>query len=536
MLLFIGCANVSILLLARGTARQHELAIRSAIGASRWRIQRQLLMEALALSLLGALGGVVLAYSLLPLLVRWLPEYSFPHEAVIAMNVPVLAFSVALAIASGLLAGLAPAFQFSSPQVAQLIQSSSRRLTGGVRGKRAHSLLVAGQIALTLLLLTSAAAAVNGFVRLVRTDLGYDPHNTMSVGIPVHQNTHVSWEDRSAYFEQILERVQALPEVVAAGMSSNATPPSNGWDTPVEIFGRASSQQEHARANFVSSEYFSVLHIPLLQGRLWDRPEIVRGARLAVINQTMAKQFWPKGDAVGKQVRLPEVKASPPFNQSVPGSDSWLQIIGVVADARDDGLRNPIKPGVYVPFSMSMGMWTQVLVRTHAAPLRILNRIRAAIKGVDADQQVFGRTNDLEQWIQREDDYAYGRLVAALFGAISLVALLLAAIGLFSVVSYGVAQRTNEFGIRMALGASRGQVLKLVLSTTALHVAAGLAAGLLLSALCSGILSKWAEGSSQNPALIAAVTLLLIATAALAACVPARRASSVDPMEALRYD
>jgi predicted permease len=536
MLLFIGCANVSILLLARGTARQHELAIRSAIGASRWRIQRQLLTEALALSLLGALGGVVLAFGLLPLLVRWLPEYSFPHEAIIGMNFPVLGFSVALAIVSGVVSGLAPAFQFSKPQVAQLMTSSSRRVAGGGRGKRTHNLLVAGQIALTLLLLTSAAAAINGFAKLVRTNLGYDPHNVMSVGIPIHQNTHGTWEDRSNYFEQILEHVQAVPEVMAAGISSNATPPSNGWGQTFEVFGHPSGQQEHLRANFVSPEYFSVLHIPLVQGRLWDRPEAMRGTRVGVINQTLARQYWPHGDAVGKQLRLPELKSEPPFGLGVAGSDQWLQIIGVVGDARDDGLRKPIQPAVYVPFSTHMGMWTQVLVRTHASPLRVLSQVRAAIKSVDPDQQAAGQTRDLEQWIQREEEYAYGRLVAALFGAISVVALVLAAIGLFSVVSYGVAQRTNEFGIRMALGASRGQVLRLVLSSTAFNVIGGLAGGSLLSLGFSRVLSKWAEGSSYDPLLVMAVTLLLILTAALASFIPARRASSVEPMIALRYD
>ena len=536
LLLFIGCANVSILLLARGTARQHELAIRSAIGASRWRIQRQLLAEALALSLLGALGGVLLAFGLLPLIVRFLPEYSFPHEALIGINLPVLGFSVALAIATGVASGLAPAFQFSTPQVAQLMQSSSRRLAGGSRGKRTHNILVASQIALTLLLLTSAAAAINGFVKLVRADLGYDPHNIMSVGIPIHQNTHGTWEDRSHYFEQLLERVQTLPEVAEAGISSNATPPSNGWGLSFEVFGRPSGQQEQLRANFVSTEYFSLLRIPLLRGRLWEHPEIARGAPLAVINQTLARKYWPEGDAVGKQLRLPDLKNDPPFGLATPDSNKWLRIIGVVADARDDGLRKPILPAVYVPFSLHMGMWTQILVRTHAAPLRALSRVRAAIKAVDADQQAAGQTRDLEQWIQREDEYAYGRLVAALFSAISVVALALAAIGLFSVVSYGVAQRTNEFGIRMALGASRGQVLKLVLAGTSGSVIGGLAGGFLLSLLLSGILSKWAEGSAHNPLLFASVTVLLVLTAALAAFIPARRASSVEPMTALRYD
>lgn len=536
LLLLVGCANVSILLLARGTARQHELAIRCAIGASRWRIERQLLAEALALSLLGALGGVLMAYRLLPLLVSWLPEFSFPHEAVIRINIPVLVFSVITAIVIGVLSGLAPAFQFSRPHVAELMQSSSRRSTGGARGKRTQSALVVGQIALTLLLLTSAAAAINGFVRLVRADLGYDPHNVMSVGIPVHQNAHVSWEDRSAFFAQLLSRVAAIPGVVAAGISTNATPPSNGWDVNAEFFGRSNSQQERVRANFVSSEYFPVLRIALLQGRLWDKQEISHGARLAVINQTMARQYWPHGDALGKQVRVPDMKSQPPFTQAIPNSNSWMQIIGVVADARDDGLRKPVRPAVYFPYTVQMRVWTQILVRTQTSPLAFLNRVRTQVKAVDPDQQVFGQTRDLEQWIEREDDYAYGRLVAALFSAFSVVALALAAIGLFSVVSYVVAQRTNEFGIRMALGATRTQVLGLVFANTLSKVAAGLVCGLVLSLALKGVLSKFAEGSSYNLWMFFEVILLLVATSAVAAFIPARRASSVEPMDALRYE
>jgi predicted permease len=536
LLLIIGCANVSILLLARGTARQQELAVRSAIGASRWRIQRQLLTEALALSLTGALGGVVLAYGLLGLLVGWLPEYSFPHEMVIRINLPVLAFSVAAAILTGALAGISPAFQFSKPNVSQLVQSGTRRTTTGVRGKRAHTMLVMGQIALTLLLLTSASAAINGFVRVVRANLGYDPQNVMSVGIPVHQNAHVPWEDRTNYFEQLREHIAALPEVVSAGISTNATPPWNGNDTTLEIFGRPSDQQLSARLNFVDSEYFSVLHIPLLAGRLWDHPELKRGARMCVVNQTLARQYWPQENPVGQQLRFPDLKSAPPYIQAVPDSNNWLQVIGVVADARDNGLRDPVKPAVFVPFSVAVRVYTQILVRTHAAPLAVLNSVRAAVKAVDPDQQVMGRTRDLQQWIERMPEYSYGRLVSGMFAAFSFLALALAATGLFSVVSYTVAQRTNEFGIRMALGAHGLQVLQLVFASTATSVVGGLAGGVALSLALSKFLSRWAEGSVQSPILFIAATLLLILTAGLAALLPARRASSIDPMEALRYE
>jgi len=536
LLLLIGCANVAILLLARGTARQHELAIRSAMGGTRWRIYRQLLAEALALSLCGALGGILLAYRLLPVLVSLLPEYSVPHEASMRINVPVLGFSVALAILSGVLSGLAPAFRFSTPQIAQLMHSSSRRSTESAGGRRSYDLLVAGQIALSLLLLTSAASAINGFVRLLRTNLGYDPHNTMSVGIPVHQNVHVSWEDRSNYFNALLTRIQAMPEVTAAGISTNATPPSNGWDQPFEIFGRSVGEKQQILVNFVSPEYFTVLRIPLLQGRLWDQPETRRGARLAVINQTLAHQYFPQGDAVGKLVRIPGLKGEPPFTQAAPDCSGWLQIIGVVSDARDNGLRKPIQPAVFVPYTLVLRVWTQILVRARVPPLTILNRVRGEIKAVDPDQQVFGQTHDLEQWIRDESEYGYGRLVAALFSGFSILGLALAAIGLFSVVSYSVAQRTNEFGIRVAIGATRGQVLRLVLGSIVRSVGGGILCGLLLSLASKDLLAKWAEGSSANPVAFAGVAVLLVLTSAVAALVPAHRASSLDPMEALRYE
>jgi predicted permease len=410
LLLVIGCANVSILLLARGTARQHELAIRATIGSSRVRIVRQLLTEALALSLGGALLGVALTYGSLSLIVAWLPEFSFPHEAAIRMNLPVLAFSVALALLTGILFGLSPSLHFSRPELSQIMQASARKLTAGVPGKRTHDILVGSQIALTLILLTAAAGAMAGFLTLMHTSLGYDPHNAMSVGVPVHDNTFKTWEERSAYFDQLLQKIASMPEIVTAGISTNATPPSNGNDRKFEILGGSARAQEQIRENLISPEYFSVLHIPLLQGKLWDRTETMRGARVAVINDSMARKFWPKGDALGQQIRLPEIKAEPPFTVVAPDADSWLRIIGIVADARDDGLRNPIKAAVYVPFTLEMRMWTQILVRTHVAPLTVLHSIRVGVQKVNAEQQVFHNPRDLEHWITTQREVGTGAI------------------------------------------------------------------------------------------------------------------------------
>ncbi len=534
-LLLIGCANVSILLLARGTERHHELAVRAAVGASRWQMIRQLLTESLSIAVAGTLFAVLLAWKSLALITAWLPEHTFAAESVIKMNVPVLLFSIALAFATTMVFGLWPALQLSRPDLARLMQSSTRRVSGSLRARRTHSVMVGAQVALTLLMLAAASAASKGFLKLLNANLGYDPHFAMSVPIPVHENTHMPWQERAEYFEQLRARLAAMPEVEIAGISSNATPPLNGNDNKIEIMGRADAEKPTVRVNFVSPEYFPLLRIPLAQGRIWDHAETMRGAPLAVINETMAREYWPNGKAIGQELRTDGLKADLPFAPVAPGSDGWLQIVGIVGDACDDGLRNPIKPAVYVPYTLKMWMFTQILVRTRIPPLSVLHDIRAQIVRVDPDQQVMGDVRNLEGWIKELPEYGQQRLVATLFGIFSLLALALAAVGLYSVVSYGVATRTNEFGIRMALGANAGHVSRLVLSSTAVNVGAGMAAGILLCIAFNRLATKWVTEGSRDPLILGAVTLLLIATAALACFVPARRAASVDPMDALRH-
>jgi predicted permease len=534
-LLLIGCANVSILLLVRGAHRQQELAVRAALGARRVRIVQQLLTEAGAIAVAGAALGVLIAWKGLALIVQWVPTNSFAAESVIAMNMPVLLFSTGLAIVTAIVFGVWPALQLSRPDLGRVAQASSRRIIGSAQGRRLHRVMVAVQVALTLLMLTAAGAAGKGFMRLANADLGYNPLNTMSLPIPVHDGTYRTWKERSEYFERLRATVAAMPQVVSAGISTNATPPANGGDTTLEIRGSSALEKPIARVNLVSSEYFALLQIPIIQGRLWNRDEIARGATLAVINQTMATQYWSNSEAIGRQFRIPTLKDEPPYSPAAADFNGWIQVIGVVADARNDGLRSPIKAAFYVPYTLKMRMFTQILVRTRVPPLSILRDVRAELVRVDREQQVM-RVRDLQSWITNLPEYAQQKLVARLFGIFSLLALALSAVGLYSVVSYGVATRTSEFGIRMALGARAGDVVRMVLAGTSWNVGAGVLAGVILSVVFDSVASRWVTESSRDPAILGAVTFLLLAVAVMACIAPARRAASIDPMDAVRHD
>jgi putative ABC transport system permease protein len=534
-LLLIGCANVSILLLVRGAHRQQELAVRAALGAGRARMVQQLLTEALAIGVAGATLGVLIAWRVLSVIVAWVPTNSFASESVIEMNLPVLLFSIALAVVTAIVFGVWPALQLSRPDLGRVAQTSSRRVLGSAQGRRTHRVMVAVQVALTLVMLSVAGAAGKGFLRLANAELGYDPQNTMSLPIPVHDGTYQTWKERSEYFDRLRTAVAALPQVVSAGISTNATPPSNGGDTTIEILGNGSLEKPVARGNFISSDYFPLLHIPVAKGRLWSGDEIKRGAPLAVINQAMARQYWPNGDAIGRQIRLPTLKDEPPYSPAAAGAAGWLEIIGVVGDARNDGLRNPIKAAFYVPYTLKMRMFTQILVRTRVPPLSILRDVRAELVRVDREQQVM-RVRDLNSWITNLPEYAQQQLVARLFAIFSMLALVLSAVGLYSVVSYGVATRTNEFGIRMALGARSRDVVRMVLSGTSWNVGAGLLAGVVLCLVFDNVASRWVTESSRDPRILGGVTALLLAVAVVACVAPARRAASIDPMDALRHD
>jgi predicted permease len=538
LLLAIGCGNVSILLLARGTVREHELAVRTAIGAGRGRIVRQLLTESLLLAMTGAAMGIVVAYGAVAAMKVLLPQYNmFPSESSVSINLPVLFFSIGLALATVILFGLSPALQLSRPEPGKLLQSGARKIAGSMRERRTHSALISGQIALTLLLLACSGATIDGFVRLLHLPLGYDPHNVISIWIPLQESSYTSWSGRAAYFEQLRARVGTVPGVRMTAIATNATPPNAGSEMPFEVLGHPGLGQRTALLNLVGPEFFGTLRIPLLQGRIWSEIENHNGAPLAVINETLARLYFPNGDAVGHSLKLPDIENPPADLTSAPGiAGSWLQIVGVVGDSRDAGLRNPVKPAIFAPWTLRMQPSTQILVRSEVPPLGLLNAIRRALATVNPDQQAARVVSDLDKWISDQPEWQQEHLVAWLFSAFAVLALNLSAVGLYSVVSYTVTQRTNEFGIRVALGAQRGHVLQIVFASTVVSVGSGVLVGVVLTLVLNPLLAQWVGGNLRDPMLLPAGALLLCLVAAIACLWPALRAAHVDPMTAVRCE
>jgi hypothetical protein len=367
LLLLIGCGNASILLLARVTVRQHEIAVRAAIVASRARIVCQLLTESILLAFAGAGLGALLAYKSLSVIVANLPVDSFPNEAAIRINLPVLLFSVGLAAFTGLLFGLWPALQLARTDAGQVMHSTTRRISGSAQGRRMHAALIGGQIALTLFMI--ASAAMQSFIRLLRVPLGYAPHYAMSTSMILQDGAYPDWAGRSAYFELLRSTVAEVPGVTEVAISINATPPENGEASNFEILGRPTRQDQPARIDLISPEYFSVLRVPLVEGRIWDQAE-GRAAAVAVVNQSFARKYFPGSYVLGRSIKLPSIESDSTRLVMAPTANSWLSIVGVVADKRNDGLENPILPEIYVPNTFIEGMGAQILVRSRVPLFR----------------------------------------------------------------------------------------------------------------------------------------------------------------------
>lgn len=531
LLLLIGCGNVSILMLARGTARLQELATRLALGASRLRIVLQLLTEAVILSVTGGVLGMAFAYVAIRLIAGLIPEYSIPHEVVITLNTPVLLFSTAVSVAIGILAGLSPALQFSGPHISQMVQSAGSRSTTS-HGARTRTALIVGQIALTVLMLAGAGAAMRNFLQAYAAQLGCDSHHILTFQISLPEKSFPAWLERVNYYDALIEKIKTTSGVTDASISEVGTPPDNNWLQPVQIIGSTLDRSRKSGLNLVSSEYFSVLRIPLLQGRTLTREEVLRGAHLAVISKTFAQRYFPDSDPIGRQILPTELSQVPSTLLLAPNMDQPYQVIGVVGDVRNDGLHRPILPQAYIPSSILVSAGAGILIRTTGNPTALLHAISTNIRALNQNQAV--------SFVYSMDEYlslfvwSHERFIAVLFAVFSFVALGLAAIGLASVVAYSVEQRTREFGIRMALGAPQWNVLLLTLTSTARTTGMGLILGILLSIGLSDAVHRWTQSSMRDASVLAVIAGVFLFASTVACFLPARRATRINPMVALR--
>ena len=542
LLLIIGCANCSILLLARGRMRQHELAIRSAIGASRWRIVRQLLVEAVVISCTGAALGVAASYWLAELPLSLSPD-SFPAESVIRINAPILAFSVALALLCGILFGLVPALRLSRHDSARMLPG---RGIAAAPAKHHWNVLIAAQIALTLLLMATAGTAIRSFLQLTQMPLGYDPANVMKIGIQLRVQDAGKWrgiqsrEGRTGYIEQIRGKIASVRGVSTVAVAADAMPPDPGDKSSFVIDGTGDPEPPPAaRVILVDQRYFAALSIPLLQGRIWNADENISGDFIAVVNHAFATRYLSSSNALGRQLRIPGLTPLNRYQVTSAQSTAWRQIVGVVGDARNDGLDRPITPAIYLPYTAIMLPYVQLFVRTQGDPLTYLYSIRSAIASVAPDQQIstsgFNSTFTLNEALDRDEQYSRQRLFSILFGVFSAMALALALVGIFSVVAYSVAQRTTEFGVRLALGAPRTHVLWIATRIALVSAAAGIVIGLAFDSVLGAVLAHWMQNAFAAGSVFAAAALLAV-SAILACLLPARHAIAVAPAEALRYE
>ena len=540
VLLLIGCANCSILLLARGAARRHELAVRSALGASRWRIVRQLVVEALVISFAGAALGCAGSWWLAEVPMH-LARSSFPAESAIRINLPVLVFSVGVALACGMLLGLAPALRLSRPDLAPAMQSTVRRIAGPTSRGRLNA-LIAVQTALTFVLLATGAMAIGAFFRITHVPLGYDPHDVLSAGIMTHFHDPAEWArirsqaDRAAYYERIRESMASVPGIVSVGISVDVNPPYGGSQQKVEMPGSSSEGEQDARILEVGRHFFSTLRIPVREGRIWNVAENRRGDGVAVVNQAFAEHWAPHRNLIGKEIRIPGLVAQYPAATASPASSGWRTIVGIAGNIPDNGLGNPVLPAIYVPYTTVMPPYAQYNIRTRGNPLGYMHALRAAVASVAPNQQISRGASTLESVLESDPQWSRQRLFSILFGCFSAMALLLALVGLFSVVSYGVTQRTAEFGVRLALGATQLHIVWVAARAAVLSALAGFGAGVAIDVFLRRIVGQWMHDSTAGiKGLVAAMLVVVICTAG-ATLAPAIRAASLDVKDTLRYE
>jgi putative ABC transport system permease protein len=530
LVLLIACGNIANLLLARATGRRQEIAVRTAMGASRSRIVRQLLTESSLLALVGAAAGVLLAWGSIAWLLR-LGGTALPNVSPVTVDWRVLLFAAALAVLSGVLFGLAPAFQTASIDLRNALHEATRGATGSRAQRHVRSALIVAEVGLALFLLVGAGLLLRSFERLASQLPGFRPENLLVADIPLSQNAYPNSVERMEFFDRLLEKLRAAPGVRTVGAATTLPVAGTGSAIHFNIEGRApKSPHDYVIIGYrpVTAGYLETLGVPLLRGRFVTQSDTEKAPYVAVINQAAVRQYFPDVDPIGRRIQLGAIP-----DASVP----WMEIVGIVGDLKQDLAGDP-KAEMYVPVRQGDSLLpvfaVSVVMRTERDPLGEASALRRVVRDINPNQPVV-RVRTMEENIS--GSVSMPRFRATLLAIFAGAALVLAVVGLYGLMVYTVNQRVHEIGIRVALGADRGDVLRMVIAQGLKLAIAGVLVGVLSSLALGRILSGFLYGvSPTDPMTILGVAALLIFVALLASYLPAKRATRVDPMVALRYE
>jgi putative ABC transport system permease protein len=533
LVLLIGCANLANLALARGVSREREVVVRASLGASRWSLIRQFLTENIILSLLGGLAGIAVGYLLMRGILLMMPPFPFPREVEIAMDTRVLLFAIAVSVITGLLFGMAPALQATRPDLASSMKEEGRGSSGGVGRRRLRDSLIVAEVALAFVLLVVSGLIMRSFFGLMNVDSGFESTNLLTMGLPTTTERFPDSEQLNRYLTEIRTAVEAVPGV--RGTAYSCAPPLQGtcYGMPMQPTNRPTVDVAKRDGGFfkvVSPSYFPTLGIKILKGRGLSERDTRNSPKVLVMNERLAKRYYPNDDPIGQHILIQEII---PGRTGLGPDISW-EVVGVIGDEKIGGPSDVESAGVYVSNEQSPVYGMVLSVRAGMNPLLLQKSISDAIWSVNKDQAL----SNIRTVEQIRDQQMGGRRIGTiLLATFSTIALLLAGIGIYGVISYSVAQRTREMGIRAALGAPRQRLLRLVLDRGVILTVIGLTIGLAGALGLTSLMSSMLFGVGvRDPLTMVAVAAILAGVALLASYVPARRATKVDPVVALRYE
>lgn len=526
LVLVIACTNVASLLLARATQRDREFAIRRAVGASRWRLVRQLLTESVVLSLLGGLAGLGLSVWVVDLFVKLSPG-DIPRLNEASVDLRLLTFTLLVSMFTGVAFGMWPALQASSVSLNQSLKDAGSKASEGKQHRRARNVLIMTELALAQVLLVGAGLLITSYVRVNQVDPGFNSDQVLTAKLAPAASKYPDAKSRVQFYSQVIEQLQSLPGATSVGMVMNLPLSGSSMNRGFKVEGRPDPKpNENVSMDYqvVSRDYFSTLGVPIIRGRGFTNEDIETAPRVIVINEAMAHQYWPNEDPVGRRIAIGESSKD----------TSWRTIVGIVGNIRHASLTEAAVPCAFIDFRQDLESWPRMafVIKTKTDAASLTSAVRKSLVAIDSQQPVYA-IEPMEKLVG--SSIAPRRFVMSLIGALALIALALAMVGIYSIISFSVSERTREIGIRMALGAKQRNVLTMVLGQGMRVAACGILAGLIVAlALTSLLKALLFEVSAQDPTTFVIVAIMLSLVALVACYLPARRATRVDPLVALR--